>query len=296
MVDDKTIIASPEGVLTILSAQKRFKACLVQYSGANLGRRYMLDEQRMVIGRSPDSQIVINEQCVSRQHAQCLRVNEKVVIEDLGSSNGTYLNDEKLTNKQTLKDGDIIRLGTIVFKYFSHDNIENVFTDKIYRMATIDSGTGTFNKKYLMEALENEFKYAKTYSKELSIIYFDLDHFKKVNDTYGHNAGDFILKEVANTVRGHIRKDDIFCRFGGEEFVILLPNTNAKTAYDLAERIRKTLEVGVFDFNGEAKIKQTVSLGVSQLAAAMATPNDLLNDADRKLYASKKNGRNRITI
>lgn len=296
MVDDKTIIASPDGVLSILTQQKRFKACLVQYSGANLGKRYMLDEQRMIIGRSPEAQIVINEQCVSRQHAQCLRVNEKVVLEDLGSSNGTYLNDERLSTKETLKDGDIIRLGTIVFKYFSHDNIENVFTDKIYRMATIDGGTGTFNKKYLLEALDNEFKYSKTYAKDLTIIYFDLDHFKKVNDTYGHSAGDYILKEVANTVRGHIRKDDIFCRFGGEEFVIVLPNTNSKTAYELAERIRKALETGVFKFNGEIEIKQTISLGVSQLVPAMATPNDLLNDADRKLYNSKKNGRNRITI
>ena len=295
MADDKTIIADVAGI-TILSPAKRFRACLVQYSGANLGRRHLLDEQKMVVGRAPNVQIVINEQCVSRQHARCIRIGEHVVLEDLNSSNGTFVNNEKLVGKITLKDGDIIRFGTILFKYFSHDNVENIFHDKIYRMATIDAGTQTFNKKYLMESLETEFKYARTYEKDLSIIYFDLDHFKKVNDTHGHSAGDVVLKEVAALVKGHIRKDDVFCRYGGEEFVVLLPNTNMRTAYDLAERIRKALELQVIPCGADAKVTQTVSLGVSQLQAEMKDPQDFLNDADRKLYTSKKEGRNRVTV
>ena len=295
MADDKTIIADVAGI-TVLSPAKRFRACLVQYSGANLGKRHLLDEQKMVLGRAPNAQIIINEQCVSRQHARCIRSGEHVILEDLNSSNGTFVNNEKLTGKVTLKDGDIIRFGTILFKYFSHDNVENIFHDKIYRMATIDSGTLTFNKKYLMESLESEFKYSRTYDKDLSLIYFDLDHFKKVNDSYGHNAGDIVLKEVANIVKGHIRKDDVFCRYGGEEFVILLPNTNMRTAYDLAERIRKALEQQAIVCSEEVKVKQTLSLGVSQLHAEMKDPQDFLNDADRKLYTSKKEGRNQVTV
>ena len=127
------------------------------------------------------------------------------------------------------------------------------------------------------------------------MIYFDLDHFKKVNDTYGHNAGDFILSELSKLVKSIVRKDDIFCRFGGEEFVILLPNTDARTAYDSAERIRKTVEENVFNTEGHA-LKQTVSLGVSQLQATMNSPKDFLEDADKKLYQSKQNGRNQVTI
>ena len=92
-----------------------------------------------------------------------------------------------------------------------------------------------------------------------------------------------------------VRKDDIFCRFGGEEFVILLPNTDARTAYDSAERIRKTVEENVFNTEGHA-LKQTVSLGVSQLQATMNSPKDFLEDADKKLYQSKQNGRNQVTI
>ena len=175
------------------------------------------------------------------------------------------------------------------------NNIDNIFADKIYRMATIDGGTQTFNKKYLLESLDSEFKYSRTHGQPLTMIYFDLDHFKKVNDTYGHNAGDFILKETATVVKSLIRKEDVFCRFGGEEFVILLPNTEAKTAYETAERIRLKMESHTFKFESH-DLKQTASFGVSQLNASMTEPKHLLDDADRKLYKSKQNGRNQVTI
>lgn len=293
MADDKTIIADPGA--SIFNQPKKTAACFVQYSGANLGKRYVLDQKDMVVGRSPNVQIVVNEQSVSRNHAQCIAFGDTVSITDLGSSNGTYVNDRRLSDAHTLHDGDIIRLGNIVFKFFAQGNIENVFHDKIYRMATIDGGTQTFNKKYLVEALDSEFKFSRTYSRPLSLIYFDLDFFKKVNDTYGHNIGDFILKETSGLVKSMIRKDDIFCRFGGEEFVILLPATDAKTAYELAERIRIQTENHVFKSEGH-EIKQTISLGVSQLNQNMNSPKELLEDADQKLYQSKTNGRNRVTI
>lgn len=294
MSDDKTIIADPAGI-TNYSSTKRIRACLVQYSGTNLGKRYILDEEKMVIGRAPNVAIVIAEQSVSRQHAMCSRVTDEIELEDLDSSNGTFVNNSKISARVRLKDGDIIRFGTVLFKYFSHENIENIFHDKIYRMATIDSGTQTFNKKYLLDSLEAEFKYSRTYGKNLSMIYFDLDFFKKVNDTHGHSAGDSVLRETSYTVKQNIRKEDVFCRFGGEEFVILLPNTDAKTAYELAERIRVSIQSYVFKFEG-TQIKQTISLGVSQLNPTMNEPKDLLDDADRKLYHSKQSGRNRVTI
>lgn len=293
MADDKTIIADPGA--SIFNPPKKSAACFVQYSGTNLGKRYVLDKPDIVVGRSPNVQIVINEQSVSRNHAKCEVGESQVVITDLGSSNGTYVNDQRISGSQALNDGDIIRLGNIVFKFFSHGNIENVFHDKIYRIATIDSGTQTFNKKYLLEELDSQFKFSRTYSRALSLIYFDLDHFKKVNDTYGHNVGDEILRDVSKRVKSAIRKDDILCRFGGEEFVILLPATDAKTAYELAERIRQDVESEAFPSEGHI-IKQTISLGVSQLNPTMKTPHELLEDADQKLYQSKTNGRNRVTI
>lgn len=296
MSEDKTIIADPGNMTMYNPPKQRRRACLVQYSGPNLGKRYILDAPEVVIGRSPDVALVINDPSVSRHHAKCVQNSEgEYGIEDLGSSNGTFINDAKIASRTNMKDGDIVRTGTILLKYFAHDNIDNIFHDKIYRMATIDGGTQIFNKKYLQESLESEFKFSKTYHRPLSVIYFDLDFFKKVNDNHGHNAGDYILKETARIVQAVIRKEDIFGRFGGEEFVILLPNTVAKTAYDLAERIRQTVEAQTFGFD-EKQLKQTISLGVSQINANMKEPKDLLEDADQKLYKSKQGGRNRVTI
>lgn len=294
MSDDKTIIADGAN-LSLFNTPKRLAACLVQYNGTDLGKRYQINKPEVVIGRSPEADIVINEQSVSRQHAKCSIEGEQLAIEDLNSSNGTYVGDAKTDAKVVLRDGDIIRLGTVLLKYFSENNIENLVHDKIYRMATIDAGTGIFNKKHLLETIETEFQFAKSTGKELSLVYFDLDFFKKVNDTHGHNAGDYILKECANVIAKLVRKEDVFCRFGGEEFVILLPNSGAKIAYDLAERIRKSIETHSFDFDGK-RIRQTVSLGVAQLSSHMREPKDLLDDADKKLYQSKQNGRNQVTV
>jgi diguanylate cyclase (GGDEF)-like protein len=302
MSDDKTIIAEA-GNLTILQGPKRKNACLVQYSGAKLGKRYPLTESSNVVGRSPTVQIVINEASVSRQHARFLLVADNVKVEDLGSSNGTYINDVRTDSQVILRDGDIVRLGTILLKFFAHDNVDSIMHDKIYRMATIDAGTQIFNKQYLMDALESEFKFSKTYDRDLSIIYYDLDHFKPVNDTYGHNAGDFILRESAALVKAAVRKDDILGRFGGEEFVIILPNTESRTASELAERIRSKHETHAFVIEAEdaagvkkkIMLRQTISMGVMQLSPVVATPKDLLEEADKKLYTSKQTGRNKVT-
>lgn len=293
MSDDKTIIADPVG-LTIFNTPKSKRACLVQYNGAALGRRYILDEPEVIAGRSPDTGIVIDEKSVSRQHARFLQAPDTIEVEDLGTTNGTYINDKRVDHRTPLRDGDIIRLGTILLKFYAHNNIDNVFHDKIYRMATIDTGTQIFNKKYLMESLESEFKFSKTYNRPLSLIYYDLDFFKKVNDIHGHNAGDYILKESAKITSAAIRKDDVFGRFGGEEFCIILPGTDAATATDLAERIRLAIETHIFEFSGK-ELRQTISMGVAQLSASMMSYKDLLEPADQKLYRSKNEGRNRVT-
>lgn len=300
--DDKTIIADP-GNLTVFNPGNRSRACLVQYSGAKLGRRYQLDESEVIIGRSPSATICIAEQSVSRQQAVLRQVGQDFEIEDLGSSNGTFVNDQRITTKVKLRDSDLVRLGTIVLKYFAHDNIDGMIQDKIYRMATIDAGTQIFNKQYITEALTAEVRAAQVSDQSLSILYFDLDHFKKVNDNYGHSAGDRVLKECAGLAKGAIRKEDILGRFGGEEFVVILPQTSLKTAADLAERIRVAVSSHTFNFSADKqgnpqdiKHVQTVSLGVAQWSTAMRSAKDLLELADRKLYESKNGGRNRVTF
>lgn len=302
MSDDKTIIANPGEMSILQQPSQRKAACLVQYSGSQLGKRFPLENDAMSIGRSPQTDIWLDEPSVSRRHANLTVQGDRVTLEDLGSSNGTFVNDKKVDSPTELNDQDMLRLGTIVFKFFANENIDGIVHDKIYRMATIDAGTQIFNKKYLLDTIKSEFKFSKAYNIALSIIYYDLDFFKKVNDNYGHAAGDLILKESATLIKQTVRKNDVLCRFGGEEFIIILPNTDAKTAGDLAERIRLTMDNHIFQFeadhNGQKAVvshKQTISLGVSQIDSSMTSETELLDSADKKLYVSKSNGRNMVT-
>lgn len=300
--EDKTVIANVSSLM-METPKKKGIPSLVQYSGSTLGKRYQLNGNEIKVGRSAEADITIAEASVSRIHARLIQDSDVVEIEDAGSANGTYINDQKVTVRTPLKDQDIVRLGTVLLKFFSSDNIDGFVHDKIYRMATIDAGTQIFNKQYLLDSLDTEFKISQSSGRPLSIIYYDLDFFKKVNDTYGHNAGDLVLKESAVVTKKVIRKDDIQCRYGGEEFVIILPNTSLAEASDLAERIRLAiashpfiLPVELNNVKQQITHQQTISAGVSQVSAEMASPKDLLESADKKLYASKQSGRNRVTV
>ena len=275
-------------------APTRSRACLIQYSGDALGRRFLLDAPEITIGRAPTSGIVIPDDSVSREHAKILSSDDATAVEDLGSSNGTFINGTRVQSRTTMRDGDILKAGSILLKFFANDNIESAFHDKIYRMATVDAGTQLFNKKYLLETLESEFELSRVYGRPLSVIYYDLDLFKKVNDTHGHNCGDYILRECAQVAKTCMRAEDILARFGGEEFVAILPNADGRTAAELAERIRKAVEDYEFVFEGKP-LKQTISVGVSENRPAFKSAADLLDDADHKLYQSKNAGRNRVT-
>lgn len=304
MSEDKTIIANFEQITTMGGSRRDKPSCLVQYSGDQVGKRFSMECNVNIAGRSPQAAIFIDEPSVSRKHAKIFAHNDKVTIEDLGSSNGTFVNDEPVKEKITIQSGDMIRLGTVMLKYFSSSDMDNMVHDKIYRKVTVDAGTGVFNKRYLQDTLKSEFKVSRSYNQDVAVIYYDLDFFKKVNDNYGHEAGDQILKESAQLVRKIIRKQDVLCRLGGEEFVIILPSTNASTAAELAERIRKNMEGYVFNIEqsvpGSSKKtvvphKQTLSLGVASIVPAMKEAKELLQAADERLYKSKQTGRNKVT-
>lgn len=301
---DKTVIAQ-DIEFTVYADQNRREqkriASLIQYSGVRVGKCYKIDLNmtQYVAGRSPDADIRIDEQSVSRRHVQFKNQSGDILICDLGSANGTFVNDKRISATMPIKDGDIIRLGTVLLKFFSHDNLDGIIQDKIYRMATIDSGTQIFNKKYLLDTLATEFTQHRNRRQPLSIIYFDLDHFKRTNDSFGHNAGDIVLRDTAKIVSSVIRKDDTFGRFGGEEFVIILPNTAINTCREMAERVRRAIAQHVYtlkiDDNRTVEHRQTISLGIQQLDSTVTTAESFLEKADQNLYASKSAGRNRVT-
>jgi len=283
----KTVVTS---INRIAGQQPTKEACLVVIYGNELGRKYSLESPAMTLGRSNKCDIQIDQESVSRAHSKITNAGRSVRIRDLGSTNGTYVNDE-LVEERTLVDGDFIKIGRTIFKFLSGGNIERAYHEEIYRLTTVDGLTQIFNKRYFAEALDREVARASRYRRELSLVMFDLDHFKEVNDTHGHLAGDAVLKTLAHTIKIRIRTEDIFARYGGEEFAIILPEIDGHNAHQFAEKIRRIVETTDFIFEA-AKIPVTISMGVATLDLEEPAAAALVKRADERLYEAKAAGRN----
>lgn len=271
--------------------------CLViiySKESSNLGKRFILDPSNtpLTIGRGADNTIVLESDSVSRKHCRCERRDGAWWVTDLRSTNGTYVNDEQVAEHR-LRRSDHIKIGDTIFKYLAGSDVEAAYHEEIYRMTIVDGLTQAHNKRYLIEQMDKELSRARRYGRPLALIMFDLDHFKRINDTYGHLAGDYVLREVASLVRGRLRRDEVFARYGGEEFAILLPESDVAVACRIAEEIRGVVAQHVFSFEHE-RIPVTVSLGVAGLTETMRDPEDFIDAADRKLYEAKHSGRNRV--
>lgn len=267
-------------------------AALVVIYGMDLGRKYDLKKESTVIGRSSKADIQVDQESISRNHAKLVTGAERVVIVDMGSTNGTFVNDELLSAEHVLKNGDLVKIGRTIFKFIAGGNIEAAYHDEIYRLTTVDGLTQVFNRRYFEEALEREISRCNRYGRELSLVFMDIDHFKQVNDTYGHLMGDHVLKQLATAIKDKIRREDIFARYGGEEFALLLPEVDAKGALTMAEKVRKLVERQRFHFERK-NFSVTLSLGVASLSPALRDAPELVHAADAKLYAAKSAGRNR---
>jgi len=255
------------------------------------GKRQILAGEPLRIGRERGNQVVLQSDSVSRRHCRIDKRKAGWIIKDLGSTNGTYVNDQ-LVEEYQLRRGDQIKVGDTIFKYLSGSDVEAQYHETIYRMTIMDGLTNVHNKRYLVEALDRELPRATRHQRPLAVLMFDLDHFKQVNDTYGHIAGDYVLKEAANVVRVRLRPDDVIARYGGEEFAVVLPETDLKGAVVIAEELRKRLAEHEFMFEAE-RISVTVSIGCTQLRGEEDAVK-LLQAADVKLYEAKRGGRNRV--
>ena len=189
-------------------------------------------------------------------------------------------------------EGDVV--GVVVN---SHDITEWKRTeDKLKHLATHDSLTGMYNRKVLEQRLRNELLRAARYNHDVSVFMIDLDHFKPINDTYGHQVGDDVLIAIAKVLEGSIRKTDSAARYGGEEFIIILPETPLSEAEELAERLRSHIADHVIPIDDGREIKITASIGVSTFPAHGASWEDLLNTADSAMYEAKEAGRNCVRV
>ena len=291
-----------ETVVTVVTqglgdrARPSGQACLVVFYGANIGRRYFLDRPEQIIGRSESANIQVDQDSISRQHCKIVNYDGRFVLLDMGSTNGTFVNDEPCEERE-LRDGDVIRLGQTIFKYLSGSNIESKFHEEIYRLTTIDGLTQAYNKRYFLETLERELNRALRYGRAMSLVMFDIDHFKPINDTFGHLAGDYVLRELASIVAQNIRREDVFARYGGEEFALVLPEIEDEGAHKVCEKLRQKIEEKQFVF-AQKRIKVTVSLGIrtTRRNETDITATEFIAQADAKLYQAKQSGRNRVCM
>jgi two-component system cell cycle response regulator len=267
-------------------------ANLVMIYGEHLGRRYVISRDPIQIGRSVECQIRLEDDSVSRLHCQVLPGKDGVVLVDQDSTNGTYVNSTAVSARH-LRDGDRVQVGRSIFKFITGDNIEQHYHEEIYRLKTTDGLTGAFNKRSFDEELKREMFRFLRYRRPLSMIMIDIDHFKHVNDEYGHLAGDRVLCDLARLLMSLARSEDIFCRYGGEEFAVLLPETLLSEAIERAEMMRAMVERARFEFDG-VPIPVTISAGVAEAKPNQEEPDEFVAAADRKLYEAKHGGRNRV--
>jgi len=288
MTTEKTIITIPGGSRI---PEEEQNACLVQIYGGNLGKRYPIRDD-VTIGRSEDSTIAVELPNVSRKHARIFIEDGRCWVEDLGSTNGTHVNDVEIRTRHCLENGDLITTGGLVFKFIVGGNIEGLYHEEIYRLTILDGLTGVHNKRFFLEFIERELARAKRHGRPLSLAMLDLDHFKKINDTHGHLAGDTTLKRVANVIQERVRRDELLARYGGEEFVVVLPETDLQGALAFGEMIRRQVQEHVFVFDGQS-IRVTLSVGVATLGSD-ADADALICEADAQLYKAKNAGRNQV--
>lgn len=275
--------------------QSRDQAYLIVISGPHVGKMFKVDQSEATVGRSSKADMYVNDVGISRRHARLVAYGNDVFVEDMESANGTYLNGDRVKRRVQLEDGDKITLGsTTILKFTYHDRLDETFQKQMFDAALRDGLTGAYNKNFMLNHLNTELAFALRHGTPLSVIMFDVDHFKPVNDTYGHLAGDAILKRLAEISISTLRTDDIFARYGGEEFTIVSRGTTQERAAIIAERLRQIIDKTDFVFDGQ-HIPITVSLGVAGLPDTPAqTTDDLIGAADTALYQAKNSGRNRV--
>ena len=283
---------------TVLSAGPRRaeqkSACVVVIHGEGLGKRIDIGARAIVVGRSPESDLCIPHPSVSRKHCELWRELDRYCVRDLQSTNRTRINDA-VVDEGELQDGDHITIGETILKFISHSSVEARYHEEVYQLATHDALTELYNRRHFTELAEKELSRALRHERPLVLAILDLDHFKPINDRYGHIAGDAVLRQFSEILRAHVRADDIAARIGGEEFAVLLPETGPEEGLRFAERLRAAVADAAFSPGGESR-RITVSIGLAATGPERYTRSVLMREADAALYRAKDGGRNRVCL
>jgi len=296
---DKTI-CDRKSIPQANGAQKAEHSIMLTIIGGNetdFGRHFILEKKQTVLGRGKTVDITILDGKISKVHCEISVIRssngiEQIGIRDLDSTNGTYVNG-KSVSQGTLKAGDKIQAGDTVLQLSYSDEIEKEYHAKLFNFAARDALTGLYNKRFMFNELENYSRIARRSGRALSIIMIDIDDFKQINDRFGHQSGDEYLKHLAELITHSLRDQDIAGRIGGEEFLIILPETAIDGAFQLAVRIRKNVEDFVLHHQNH-KIQTTISAGVCQFENKIENFKEFLDIADQALYEAKRSEKNKV--
>jgi diguanylate cyclase (GGDEF)-like protein len=264
------------------------KAILIVLVGGRRGERAVLGDEKFTIGRGSSSDLQLESDAVSRVHAFIEKRGTAHYLVDNASTNGSYVNYQK-AHVRALVDGDQIQIGESMFKYLSGDNIETAYHEEFRRLVRRDALTGALNRETFDEEMKKYLVHGTDVEIKPTLVLFDLDHFKQVNDTYGHTAGDLVLSFVGEKIGELVQPPHLFARVGGEEFAVIYLGEWTR-AEVFAEELRQEIAGLKIEYDHK-EIAVTTSVGLSR---AGGTPEELYEAADRCLYAAKSQGRNRV--
>ncbi len=273
------------------------RATLLLLGGAGAGATHALEAETTILGRGSGATLVIDEPSVSRRHARIERDESGAYwLMDLGSTNGTFVNGHRVVARALLDSGDRLQFGReCVFRFALLDETEEALQRRLYEASFRDALTTLANRRCLLEQLCAEMTHARRARGRLSVLAIDVDHFKSVNDTFGHLAGDQVLRAIALAGSRVLRGGDLFARHGGEELAVIARDAGRSEATTLAERIRAAIDALRVEV-GSGAIRVTVSIGAAVLdeQGRVDEVDDLLGRADARLYVAKRAGRNRV--
>jgi diguanylate cyclase (GGDEF)-like protein len=274
----------------------RTRPVLTILTGSAAGFLHKVSKGAAVIGRATNAEVRVDDDGISRTHARLRAETDRAWVEDMGSRNGTFVNGVKISMPTELREGDKIQVGRgTVIRFGFQDDLDESFHENLLSSALRDSLTKLFNKRYFLDRLDAELKFAQRHRTAVSLLLLDLDHFKKVNDTLGHLAGDAVLAAVASALSKAVRNEDVVARYGGEEIAIILRAISFEAAVSTADRLRKLVEGAAIPFDGK-DLRVTVSIGVAEYPTTPAKQIDeLIEAADKALYRAKNAGRNRVS-
>lgn len=291
-MSDESTITRP--ISNLLLQQGTATASLIVLSGLSIGRTFRIRQAQTIIGRAANADIQIDDESISRHHVVLHQEGSEVTAEDFGSKNGTLLNGTKLTGRQTLVNGDKLQIGATVLRFSVLDPLDENVQQRLYDASIRDGLTQAFNRRFFDEVIQKEFLYADRHAVPLTLCMIDIDRFKLLNDTRGHQAGDAALVAVSASLQQAIRGEDVLARYGGEEFALILRELNEDVAFAVAERLRKNIETLNPLLDGVAA-PVTVSVGLAtHMKGTFTSAEELIGAADALLFTAKTSGRNRV--